>query len=78
MNLKRSLFVASTLALLSACTQTTVVRQYPPPAPEISYGYVEKAGLIRSPFSNFTVRSEGKSRGQVVYDANNGKPFRIP
>jgi len=42
------------------------------------YGYLVSQGTAKSPWSDFTVSTGGKSSGQVVYDANNGKPFRIP
>ncbi|MDZ4815680.1 MAG: hypothetical protein SGI71_05390 [Verrucomicrobiota bacterium] len=41
------------------------------------YGRIE-GSYVRSPFSSMRVRRSSYSYGQVVYDANTGKPFRVP
>jgi len=57
----------------------------PPPAQvetyqghPIPYGFVASAGRVKSPWSDFTISQGGRTPGEVVYDANTGKPFRIP
>ena len=44
----------------------------------IPYGFVSTPGKVKSPWSNFTLSQAGMAPGQVVYDAHNGKAFRIP
>jgi hypothetical protein len=63
-----------------------VYTQAPVPAPvavtttsrAVPYGYLVSPGTAKSPWSDFTLPTGGKSSGQVVYDANNGKAFRVP
>jgi uncharacterized protein YcfJ len=43
----------------------------------IPYGYLN-SGLIKSPWSDFTMSVGGKVSGQIVYDPNTGQPFKIP
>jgi hypothetical protein len=42
------------------------------------YGYYNNEGLVKSPWSDFTINKGKHDKGDVVYDANNGKPFRLP
>ena len=44
----------------------------------IPYGFVSTPGKVRSPWSDFAISQAGMAPGQVVYDAHNGKAFRIP
>ena len=44
----------------------------------IPYGFVQNGGLLKSPYSDFTINLGGHSSGDILYDANNGKPFKVP
>jgi hypothetical protein len=44
----------------------------------IAYGTVASQGVVKSPWSDFTMSTGGKTPGQIVYDSNNGKAFRVP
>ncbi|MDX2227358.1 MAG: hypothetical protein SFY92_09755 [Verrucomicrobiae bacterium] len=50
----------------------------PPPAAPVPYGSVSAPGQVKSPWSEFTMSTDGKTRGQTVYDANTGNAFLIP
>lgn len=63
---------------------------YETPPPVVVHEYVETAsdssipygditsGTLKSPWSDFTMSVGGKTSGQIVYDPNNGKAFRVP
>jgi hypothetical protein len=55
-----------------------VVQTVTTPQTTAPYGYLVSQGMAKSPWSDFAVSTGGRASGQVVYDANNGKPFRIP
>jgi hypothetical protein len=44
----------------------------------LPYGFVSTPGKVKSPWSDFVISQAGLAPGQVVYDAHNGKAFRIP
>ena len=44
----------------------------------VAYGLIQTGGILKSPYSSFAMNIGGHSSGDVVYDANNGKPFRVP
>jgi hypothetical protein len=44
---------------------------------QVPYGYLN-GGMVKSPWSDFTMSVGGKASGQIVYDPNTGQAFRIP
>lgn len=58
--------------------RTVTTSQEDSDSSQAPYGFMSGPGQVKSPWSDFTISSGGKSSGQVVYDANNGKAFRIP
>lgn len=42
------------------------------------YGYILDGGMLKSPWSDFTMTLGGKHQGQVLYDSNTGQPFIVP
>ncbi len=59
-------------------TPPPVVVQPTTPPSSVPYGFIQTGGILKSPYSDFKIGIGGKSSGDVVYDANNGKPFKVP
>ena len=56
-----------------------VVHEYVTPSSDSSIPYGDlQGGSLKSPWSDFTMSVGGKASGQIVYDPNNGKAFRVP
>ncbi len=57
------------------------MRENPPPVRvvscEVPYGDLEH-GRVYSPWSDFSMSVGGRDAGEIVYDPNNGRAFRIP
>lgn len=60
-----------------SCDTVIVAEPVPVAYDRVPYGYM-RGGLVGSPWSDFTMSAGGKAPGQVVYDPNTGRPFRIP
>ncbi|MDZ4815996.1 MAG: glycine zipper 2TM domain-containing protein [Verrucomicrobiota bacterium] len=44
----------------------------------IPYGFPIDSGRVKSPHTDFSISMGGKTRGDVLYDAHTGQPFRVP
>lgn len=79
-----SVVYSSPTVVYSSPAPVTVIQEPAPqvvqaPAQEgIPYGFVQNGGILKSPYSSFTMNIGGHSSGEIVYDANNGKPFKVP